>query len=335
MPFLRHAFQALTSLPGRVLISAALLALLARSIDWDTLGHRLSGASWGWFVLAVGLMVVALLVGAARWHALLHHAEIPARPRDTLRAYGVGVFSNNFLPTGFGGDAVRAWLVGRSGRPLARSFTSVVVDRSAGLIALFALGWLGLMLSPVTVPGDLAAPFAIATAAGALVLAGAVVLLRRRGFSRFLPSVVRPWASEVGRTLRKYGRDRRLQGETLILSLVYQVLALGSLWTLSNALELDVSPVVFAVVMPLVLIATLIPISVAGFGVREGAYVLLLGELGVSTSDATLLSLFSVAALAIASLPGGIAIAMRHGVPHHLSSMPPERPMLADQAPGG
>ncbi len=63
-----------------------------------------------------------------------------------------------------------------------------------------------------------------------------------------------------------------------------------------------------AVVIPLVLIATLLPISIAGFGVREGTFVALLGEVGVSAGDATLLSLLSAAALALASLPGGLAL---------------------------
>ena len=77
--------------------------------------------------------------------------------------------------------------------------------------------------------------------------------------------------------------------------------------------------------MPIVLLATLAPISVAGLGVREGTYVLLLGDLGVSSSDATLLSLFTVAALALASLPGGVAIAMGRGKKSfNLESAPPE-----------
>ena len=331
----RRAGRLITSLPGRLIISAGLLGLVARSIDWEVLSDRLSGAAWGWFAVGTALVVLALLVGAVRWHALLHHAQLPARPRETLRAYGIGIFSNNFLPTAFGGDVVRAWLVARSGKPLARAFTSVVVDRSVALVSLFLLGWIGLVLSPVNVPRELVTPFVIASGAGVLVAALAVAVLRRRGWSRFLPSLVRPWASEIAATLRAYGRDHRVQAEALVLSLGFQVLMVTSIWTLSRALQLDISPVILAVVIPLVLIATLIPISVAGFGVREGAYVLLLGELGVSAGEATLLSLFSVAALAIASLPGGVAIALggQGREIEHLASMPAERPVTIDQSP--
>jgi uncharacterized protein (TIRG00374 family) len=309
VPTLRRAITLLTSLPGRILISAALLAAVAFEIDWATLDSSLTGAGWGWFALGTVLIAAALVVGAVRWHLLLHGAELPTSPAETARAYWIGTFSNNFLPTGYGGDAVRAWLVGRSGKPLARAFTSVVVDRGVALAALFLLGWIGLAVAPID-PGDLVTPFLIATVVGFALTVALLITLRRRGLGRFLPDLIRPSASEVVRTLRIYARDHTLQLETIVLSLVYQVISIASLWCLGEALGLGISPAILAVVAPLVLIATLVPISVAGFGVREGTYVLLLGQVDVSSGDATLLSLFSVVALAIASLPGGIAIAL-------------------------
>jgi hypothetical protein len=79
-------------------------------------------------------------------------------------------------------------------------------------------------------------------------------------------------------------------------------------WILARAIDLDLSFSLLAVVSPLVIVATLIPISIAGFGVREGGYVALLATAGVSAPDATLLSLLSVATLAIATLPGAVAL---------------------------
>jgi uncharacterized protein (TIRG00374 family) len=309
---LRKGLALATSLPGRILISAALLALVALGIDWATINQSLSGAGWGWFALGTLLIALALIVGALRWHLLLHGARLPTTAAETARAYWIGTFSNNFLPTGYGGDAVRSWLVGRSGKPLARAFTSVAVDRGAALVALFALGWFGLAVAPID-PGDLVTPFLIASLAAVVLTAALLITLRRRGLGRFLPDLIRPSASEVAETLRVYARSHRLQVETILLSLGYQVISIGSLWCLAEALGLGISPAILAVVAPLVLITTLIPVSVAGFGVREGTYVLLLGQVGVSSGDATLLSLFSVVALAIASLPGGVAIALGQG----------------------
>ena len=85
-------------------------------------------------------------------------------------------------------------------------------------------------------------------------------------------------------------------------------------------LGLDLDLALIAVVVPLVLIATALPISIGGFGVREGSYVALLADVGVSAGDATLLSLLSAAAMAIASLPGGLVLLVGY-----------ERPQLASR----
>ena len=313
MDAIRAMGRIVTSTPGRIVISAGLLAVVARSIDWQTLNDSLSGAAWGWFALGTALIAAALVVGCLRWHLLLHGAGLPTRIGETVRAYWIGTFSNNFLPTGYGGDAVRAWLVGRSGHPLARALTSVFVDRAVALVALFCLGWIGLAVAPVDIPGELSTLFWVTSLIGVLLTVVLALLLRRRGLGRFLPAFIRPWATVIAQTLRVYGRDHRLQLETTGLSLVYQTVSIASLWCLAEALDLGISPATLAVVAPLVLIATLIPISVAGFGVREGTYVVLLGQVGVSSGEATLLSVLSVVALAIASLPGGVAIALGQG----------------------
>jgi uncharacterized membrane protein YbhN (UPF0104 family) len=309
---LRRLAAIATSLPGRILISAGLLALVAVSVDWADVVDRLSDASWGWFVLATGLVLAAFAVAAVRWQILLNGAGLHPRLRDSLRAYAIGAFANNVLPTGFGGDAVRAWLIAPRGQALARALTSVAIDRLTAFACLLPIAWLGVLLAGDALPGSLVALLAATTAgcvAGAVV---AVALLRRRGLGRFLPRLLRPWATEVAQTLRRYGRDRERIGEVVVLGLAFQVLIVLATWLLSEALGLAIEVEILAVVLPLVLVATLMPISIAGFGVREGAFVALLAEVGVSSADAVLLSLLTVASIALASLPGGVALALRH-----------------------
>jgi glycosyltransferase 2 family protein len=91
------------------------------------------------------------------------------------------------------------------------------------------------------------------------------------------------------------------------MGFAYQLLLVTSVWLLARTIDLDLSFALVAVTVPLVLMVTLIPISIGGFGVREAGFVVLLGEAGVNTTHATLLSLLSAAALALASLPGAAA----------------------------
>jgi hypothetical protein len=312
MSVLRRLAAIATSLPGRILISAGLLAIVAFSIDWGDVSDQLSEASWGLFALGTLLLVGNISLAALRWQILLNGAGLHPRLRDSARAYWIGLFANNLLPSGFGGDAVRAWLVAPKGAALARALTSVLVDRATAFALLVPIAWVGVAVGAGEIPGSIVVLLAVVTAASAVAALAAIVLLRRRGLGRFLPTALRPWASEVARTLRRYGAERERMAEVVLLAVVFQFLVITSTWVLSESLGLDIDPELIAVVLPLVLFATVVPISIAGFGVREGAFVALLGEAGVSSGDAVLLSLATVASVAIASLPGGVLMIVRH-----------------------
>jgi glycosyltransferase 2 family protein len=311
--FGKRAARALTSLPARIVITAGLLTLIALKIDWDAVADAVSGAGWGWFVLAVLAIVASFVFGATRWSWLLAAADVPATRLRSLRAYFIGAFANNLLPTGFGGDLVRAVIVAEPGRALARSLTSVLVDRLSALGCLVLVGWLGIALDPGAVPARLVGLLAIVSAIAVIAAACAIVLLRHGRIGRFLPERLRPWASEVAVVLRGYLGDVGLLARVVAVGIGFQALIVVSVWLLGRTIGVSLPLALLAVVVPLVLIATLAPVTLGGFGVREGAFVALLGEVGVSSGQATVISLLSVAAMAIASLPGGAAMVLGAG----------------------
>jgi uncharacterized membrane protein YbhN (UPF0104 family) len=280
----------------RALVSACLLALVASRIDFGAAGDRLSGGRWGYFAGAVVTLFASFLVGAARWNVFLRAAGIERSLSGAIRAYTIGMFTTNFLPTQIGGDVTRAWIASRPGMRV-RTAATVVVDRASALVCLVLVAWIALAADPGPVPGTLIA--ALGASVGVLVVAAllAAVLLR------FLPG----WGAEARRAVRACLRPPVVR-RTVLLGLVFQGLVVLALWLLARAILLDVPFSVLAVTLPLVLIATTAPISIAGFGVREGMFVLLLRQAGVGTTDATLLSLLSAVAFAIASLPGGLAL---------------------------
>jgi hypothetical protein len=85
------------------------------------------------------------------------------------------------------------------------------------------------------------------------------------------------------------------------LGVVYQGLGVLTLVMVARTIGVDLPFPLAAVVTPIVLVAMLVPVSIGGIGVREGGFVLLLGEAGVGAADATLVSLLSAAAILLAS----------------------------------
>ena len=123
-----------------------------------------------------------------------------------------------------------------------------------------------------------------------------------------VPDRLRGVLGEMWAPLRTLASDRPLIARVTALGLAYQALILLSVWCAARSIELEREFTLIAVAVPQVLVLTLVPVSVAGFGVREGGFAVLLGTAGVSATDATLLSLTTVAVMAVASLPGAVAI---------------------------
>jgi hypothetical protein len=95
----------------------------------------------------------------------------------------------------------------------------------------------------------------------------------------------------------------------VLSSIVFQALVALQLVMLASAIDVELPFATAAVALALVTLATLLPVSIGGFGVREGTYVVLLGGASIAATNATLISVLTVAALFFASLPGAYLLA--------------------------
>lgn len=286
----------------RILVSALLLGAVLAYADLDEVVRAVRDGDWGWFVAAIALMAVAVVVGALRWRVLLEGAEIAVTRLRASRVFATSLILNNVLPTSVGGDAVRAWLVGRESGRLVGAAAATIVDKVSGVTLLFVLAWVALALDSESVPGSLVGVFAWVTlglvaafVVGALVVAGVRPVLHR------LPERLAVTIREAWTTFRAWTRSARLIVSLVGLGLAYQALAMAVLILVGKTIGLELSFALAAVCASVVLVAMLIPISIGGLGVREGGFVLLLAQADIGAAEATLLSLLSVAAILVAS----------------------------------
>ena len=126
-------------LAGRVALAASLLALVLW-INRDqvrlVLGHR---PDLGLFVVGFGLYAGGVLLAYGRWFTLVRALGLPFRPRDALRLGMVGTLFTLVIPGGIGGDVVKAAYLCRQQERKTRAVASVAVDRIVGLMGLFLL----------------------------------------------------------------------------------------------------------------------------------------------------------------------------------------------------
>ncbi len=305
----------LTSPWTRAIVTVVLLAIVAHNIDWGTIGHRILSGQPAWFVAAILCVVAALLFGALRWHSLLHLNQIDLSVRELFRVYSVSTFTQSFLPTSVGGDVARSFLVVRRGPLLARVGSTVVVDRTGGLVGLLVVAWAGVVIGATREPHGAITGLVSATIVGAIVavILGIVTYRRPAIAARLIPRRARATIRTIWEVVTTTMRDRRTLVIVLFTSIAFQALISLQIWALARCLGDSISFPAAAVTWTLVTFATLVPLSIGGFGIREGTFVLLLGSVGVSATDATLISLGTVVVLLIASVPGALMLAT-HGM---------------------
>jgi glycosyltransferase 2 family protein len=305
----------LGSLWFRGLVTALLLGLVLTQVDFSAAASSLVDAEWGWFAAAVALMAVGVVVGGLRWYLLLQAAAIRLPRREVIRAFSLSLLLNSLLPTAVGGDAVRAWIVGKPTRQYVGAATSVLLDKATALICLFVVAWTALLLDPSPVPRSVVGVFAWttvlfvgATAVAAAAAAGSARLAHR------LPQRAQAAAEHAWSALHGSTRSPKLLAWVFTLGIAYQLIAVAALVLVAKAIGLGLAFSLAAASAAVVIVATLFPISIGGFGVREGGFVVLLGEAGISATDATLLSLLSVVVIVFASAATLMPLAIRPGV---------------------
>lgn len=278
----------------RVLISAALLAAVLVYANVGDVARAVRHGDWVWFVAALGLTVIAVVVGGIRWWILLEGAAIDVSRWKAVRAFAASLVLNNVLPTSVGGDAVRAWLVGRESGRLLGAAAATVVDKVTSVACLFLVGWAALAADREAVPSSVVGVFVwvsvgmlAAFAVAALAAAGVRPILHR------LPQRLVLMIRETWATLHGWAASAKLVASVLVLGITYQALVVLALMLVAKTVGVELSFALAAVSAAVVLVAMLIPVSIGGLGVREGGFVLLLGQADIAGAKATTISLLS------------------------------------------
>ena len=120
----------------KILISAALLYFSLRKVNLFELASRIDVESLGWIGLAIAVIFLQIFLGVLRWREISAECGAPLETRQAMRFNLIGTFFNQTLPSSIGGDAVRLWLVARTGAGWRAATYSIFVDRAIGLIAL-------------------------------------------------------------------------------------------------------------------------------------------------------------------------------------------------------
>lgn len=303
----------------RFLCSAAALGLVVAWLrhDLDTAWHLIRHASWWLVAAAVGLYLGAILLISERFRHVLAAYGVRISLALAARLSMIGLFFNNFLPTGIGGDLMKAHCAGSVSRRRTEAYLAVLADRLIGLMTMAGLGALTILAYRGL---DLDRRLLLLGVVG--ISGGAWALWHT---PRLLAAVSRRWAwlsrlpalQRLPELARSSSFTRGRIAIVLLLSLAVQVLSILAVFVLAKGLALPIPLGLLLLVMPIIWLVSLLP-SLNGLGIREGAFVYFLGRLA-GRDGAFALSMLWLAVITAVSLLGALAYCSS---PHHQRSAP-------------
>ena len=290
---------------AQIVVAVGLFVLLWRTADGPEALRNLAAAELRWLAAAFASLTLQTIFSALRWRVTARQFGIRLGVKRALSEYYLAQIVNQSLPGGMVGDASRA-VRARGQAGLLASGQAVVFERLAGQVAMFVTMAVAFFIT-IAFPGGLDWPRWLAVPL-ALVILGGMALPFALGALARLPAAVGRGAARLWTALHLGLAARRVLPWQILFSIVTTVCNLAAFWFCAQAVGVDLALAATAALVPLILFTMLIPITISGWGLREGAAAALLPLTGASASQGLATSVAFGLVFILAVLPGAIFI---------------------------
>lgn len=294
----------------KVCISGGILFFLFRNIDLKLFWETASSANPLALIAVAVIIFGTQVVSTFRWQAILRKDIFVPYPK-LLGIYLVGMFFNNFLPTMVGGDVIKGYYLYKSTRRGDLSLASIFLDRYSGFTALMSITTISVVAAwPMLTDTGLAPVFVLLI--GAFVGASLIIWV----------GPLHNWAMAIFAKIHFYGINKKIDTTYRVLmsykshrgilltiflcSLFVQTSVIIGFFILGRGIGIDLGLGYYFLFVPLATVVSMVPISLAGLGLREGALVYLFTLVGSTGEQALTLSLIWFAVMVLVSVVGGI-----------------------------
>jgi glycosyltransferase 2 family protein len=289
----------------RLSATAGLFWALATRTDLGRASQIMGQAALPLLAAALVALFAANSIVALRWHLILSGEAPSPGPVALAKIVLVGLFFNQVLPTGVGGDAVRVWRCCKLGISLGVAVKSILLDRACGYMVLI-IAYAASLPSLVNVYADPRQRGVVVAVLGAGLL-GLVALFLLDYLPRPLLRI-RLIASlaELSRESRRLFTHPARCCAVLGLSALTIGLTILAFKLVADGVGSRLSLGSWIMIVPPVALIQLLPVSLAGWGVREVVLVVALASFGVPAEAALATSVLLGICLIVIGLPGGL-----------------------------
>lgn len=294
----------------QVLISCLLVSYLLSRLQWENILEFKEALLSPLFLIAPLISLIGLGAAALRWKILVKNFHFQRPYIFFYRNYCLGSFFNILLPSSIGGDVLRIRSTHKEGLSLKASSFVVFMERVSGLISIFFLGsFFSLFVHnprKLDLGPQLLYPTYLFTFIFFLTLFFLATLSRKPSWQQVLLKTVPKLRVLIGDSKRLKSLNFKKLLPPLALSALFQSSEVLVSVLIAHILGIELYPSTLFIIFPAVFIATALPLSLGGLGMREGTMAHLLSLFGVSFEQSILLAFLIHINRVLVALMGGL-----------------------------
>jgi uncharacterized protein (TIRG00374 family) len=265
----------------KVLISVGVLFLLFHRVDYALLWEHLLKIEMTIFAIAISILFFQCALSSYKWKIILSSESKEIPYWYLLKSYLICNFISLFLPSSFGGDLYRIYSLKKFNKDYLQNTSSVLFDRLTGLFALLSISILSFaMFSGNVVNIRILALYVIGILTfWAMTTKWVLHYLERSKFK------LMEYLLGVLKSFRQYRNSKKILISCLIFSFIFQsnIVILNKIYTVALSMDVDIK--YLFTVIPLIYLTEALPISINGLGVREGAFVFFMKQIGYTNEQ--------------------------------------------------
>lgn len=293
-------------------ISILILFIIITNINWGEVSKNLKYANY--FLLSIALVfnIFERVELTYKWNLLIWARGIKVSFTRLFFINLIGAFGGLFLPSSLGTDVVRSFYLAKNNSEKSISISSVFVDRIIGLFSLILLGVLSLFFSSDLVPNTNIKFYAIFLF---IILLFIFYFFQKRETAFYLKKLLgkiknRKIPDAINKlhfSILDYKKYPKTLLFSFIITLLVQITRVLTYYFIALSFNISVPIVYFFIFIPIIMLVIMIPISIGGFGVREGTFIAFFALVGMSMNDAVIIAFTNSLINTLVSSLGGVA----------------------------
>jgi len=291
----------------KVTISVLILVVIFVKVDFQKIIDKLQSFPFIWTLASIFLIMISITIASLRWFFIIRNSDHHMSFFELLRYNFIGHMFGNILPfSSVSGDAVRGGLVYLAGLSKSQAIKSILIDRLLGLMVLFFLTIVGLPFVDNIFQNkiDIGIYVLFISTATISMLYLIKIFVRHKKYRHIrLISFVCETVEELKEILRISGFFVQI----VTISVTAQISAFIALWCIFQGIGSPLPLITLIVIVTPALILASLPISIGGWGVREGAFVATFALISIDPAVAMLASILYGIFNLVASTLGGLA----------------------------